>query len=97
MRLGRGVGEYVRAEGVETKPMRLVNLTSNSYRTRKKMYAVKERTEEEKKMGNLKIIGMLRNTFRKGITTVRVRAGESLITAVVEQPEPGMPSTSRIS
>ena len=59
-----GSWEYVRAERAETKPMRLVDLTSNSYGTRKKMYAVKERTEEEKKMGNLKIIGMLRNTFR---------------------------------
>ena len=61
-----GSWEYVRAERVETKPMRLVNLTSSSYGTGKKMYAVKERTEEEKKKGNLKIIGMLRNTVRKG-------------------------------
>ena len=39
-----GSWEYVRAEGVETKPMRLVNLTSSSYGTGRKMYAVKERT-----------------------------------------------------
>ena len=44
-----GDSEYVRAERVETKPMRLINLTSSSYGTGKKMYAVKERRELEEK------------------------------------------------
>ncbi|KIK02753.1 hypothetical protein K443DRAFT_121786 [Laccaria amethystina LaAM-08-1] len=61
-----GSWEYVRAERVETKPMRVVNLALSAYGTGRKMYAVKERTEEEKKKGNMRILGVLRNAVKKG-------------------------------
>ena len=64
-----GSWEYVRAERVETKPMRVVNLALRAHGMGRKMYEVKERTQEEKKKGNIRILGLLRNTVKKGINT----------------------------
>jgi len=61
-----GSWEYVQAERVETKPMRVVNLALRVHGMGRKMYEVKERTQEEKKKGNIRILGLLRNTV-KGI------------------------------
>lgn len=71
-----GSWEYVRAERVETKPMRLANLTSpRTYGTGKPMYQVKQPTEEEKKKKNANILGVLRKSVEKANKNGKDEAG----------------------